>query len=269
MTTMRLGQYAERMGVRAPYLSRLKREGRLVLTAEGAIEVEATDRALADSIDWPLEISRGPGKVARALQRLGLGPMPQTMNTVSERIGPPRCEPARDVDRTYGEVPDRSIAGEAGAGLGAHASQDPAVGGGGAWLPADVTSASRSEAERQSQFQERELGDVGELTQARISREQAEAQMAQLKLLEKLGVVTPTADIERELTGVFRGIKEGLLALADRLSPLLAAEYDEGKVRVMLNAEVRKLLNELADRAGAVVDASAAGAHGERAEAAM
>lgn len=254
---MTLTQYAARMGVRSPYVSRLKRDGRIVSLPDGRIDVAATDRRLAESIDWPLELARGPGKIARALQRLGVvqGP-PAVRCAVAEPSGgegDASDVSAADPAVGAGATCDEAVAVQPG---GPGISQQPLridqdVGG----VASVVAGAgargavNREPPESNAVEDGRVDGDVGALTAARIVKEQAAAQTAQLTLRKMLGELVAVADVERELGSLLRGLRESLLALVDRLAPLLAAEYDEARIRVLLRAEMRAALNELANRA--------------------
>jgi hypothetical protein len=207
MATMTLPRYAERLGVRAPYLYRLKREGKLVLAADGSIEVEKTDRALADAIDWQLELTRGLGKVASALIALGV------------------VDPAARAKTAARAEPD--------AALEAAGDRDDA---------AELEDAPRRAGEPP---------EPGPLTGIRIRRETAEATRAELLLLKDLGLLVSRDELDAEFEPLFTTVRESLLAIPDRLAPVVAAEADEHQVHRMIDAEIRATLNEIADRAGA------------------
>lgn len=84
------------------------------------------------------------------------------------------------------------------------------------------------------------------LNEARARREQAMAQMAELDLAHKRGELVSAAEVERALAAKVLAVRESLDTLADRLSPLLAAEVDAAKVYAMLRTEIRQALSQLA-----------------------
>lgn len=231
--------YAEHLGVTRPYVYELKKKGKLVLDQAGAIDVDATDRKLAAEIDWPLELARGPGKVARRLQELGVVRIGSDCASENPHNGMSAAssEPARE----------SGSAGRGSTGRQIDDAQSDLIRRGGETAP--ICAAAAADVVETAPAKGAELGG---LTLARMDREESEAAMSRLRLGEKLGQVTPTADVERELSALFRGIRETLLGMPDRLAPMLAAEYDEARIRAMLNAEIRSALNGIADRAGAV-----------------
>ena len=72
------------------------------------------------------------------------------------------------------------------------------------------------------------------------------AELAELELAEKRGDLVSVADVEKALASKILGVRESLDTLADRLSPLLAAETDAAKVYALLRSEIRQVLAQLA-----------------------
>lgn len=98
-------------------------------------------------------------------------------------------------------------------------------------------------------------GDAGRdeprLIDARARRESALAELAELELAEKRGELVSVQDVRKAIAPKLLGVREALDTLADRLSPLLAAEADPAKVYAMLRAEHRQILSQLANESRA------------------
>lgn len=84
------------------------------------------------------------------------------------------------------------------------------------------------------------------LNEARARREAVMASLAELELAERRGELVSAAGVEKALASKILGARDALDALADRLSPLLAAESDASKVYAMLRREIRQALALLA-----------------------
>jgi phage terminase Nu1 subunit (DNA packaging protein) len=65
--------YAAVLGVRPQRITKLMKAGQIVLSGDGDIDVDASDRLIAASIDWNLAASRG-GKIAKSLKARGVVP---------------------------------------------------------------------------------------------------------------------------------------------------------------------------------------------------
>lgn len=91
-------------------------------------------------------------------------------------------------------------------------------------------------------------GPAGGFGGARAMREQYQAEEARLNLLERLGALTPTANVQRAQREVARRMRDALLALPDRCAALLAAESDVARIHAILSNELRQALNGLAER---------------------
>jgi hypothetical protein len=90
-----------------------------------------------------------------------------------------------------------------------------------------------------------------QLLESRARREQAMAELAELELAEKRGELVAVADVEKALVSKVLGVRDSLDTLADRLSPLLAAETDPAKVYAMLRSEIRQVLAQLSSQSQA------------------
>lgn len=86
---------------------------------------------------------------------------------------------------------------------------------------------------------------------SRARREEAEAKLAELKLQEQQGQLVRVDQVRSETARLAAGLRESLMQLPARLSPVLAAEADAGKVHDLLGEELRQVLRQLADEAAA------------------
>lgn len=75
----------------------------------------------------------------------------------------------------------------------------------------------------------------------------AKARTAELDLAEKAGSLVRRDEVEAAVFGLARQAKEALDAIADRLSTQLAAESDPVRVHALITADVRKVMQQLAE----------------------
>ncbi len=80
--------------------------------------------------------------------------------------------------------------------------------------------------------------------EARTRREIAEADLAELKLRELRGELIRRDVMERVVGARAAVLRESVLQVKSRLTPLLAAESDAAKVAAMLDAELRAALQQ-------------------------
>jgi beta-glucosidase-like glycosyl hydrolase len=83
-----------------------------------------------------------------------------------------------------------------------------------------------------------------------VSRERKEhynAEIARLQALKEREELVPTADVKREAFALGRQIRDNVLGIPDRVSPLLAAAQDSREVHRLLSEELRTALRVLAD----------------------
>lgn len=123
------------------------------------------------------------------------------------------------------------------------AAPDTSTGGQGRVDQVETPGAASSSASGESP-----AAPENDYQKARTERERANANLAQLELLERLGVLVPRADVEKAAAQVGRLVRDAILALPDRLAPRLAAENDPARVRADLDQELRYALHGLADR---------------------
>lgn len=83
--------------------------------------------------------------------------------------------------------------------------------------------------------------------QARTSREQADAEMAQLVVLEKKGVLVHRDKVREEIARRLSGLRDGLLQIPARLQSVLAAETDEAKCHDMVQDELFLVLAQFTE----------------------
>lgn len=84
----------------------------------------------------------------------------------------------------------------------------------------------------------------GDYQKHRTSREQAEAQLAHLKLLEQQGVLVNVEQVRAEFAKQVAAVRDGLLQLPGRLAPVLASETDLTRVKTAIDTEIRAVLSQ-------------------------
>jgi hypothetical protein len=84
---------------------------------------------------------------------------------------------------------------------------------------------------------------------SRARREEAEAKLAELKLQEQQRQLVRADQVRQEMARLAASLRESLMQLPARLSPVLAAESDAAKVQDLLGEELRQVLRQLADEA--------------------
>lgn len=85
------------------------------------------------------------------------------------------------------------------------------------------------------------------VTAAKINQIRIATALKNLILKEKIGTLVIATGVETKGFEAAQQLKDGLFNISDRLSPLLAAEPDEIKIRNMLNVEFMELCEGLAD----------------------
>lgn len=80
---------------------------------------------------------------------------------------------------------------------------------------------------------------------ARARRESAEAELSELKLQEMLGQLVRADAVRAEAARLAAALRESLLQLPARLTPVLAAETDPAKLHDLLDTELRQVLAQL------------------------
>ncbi len=82
--------------------------------------------------------------------------------------------------------------------------------------------------------------------QSRARREAAEAQMAEMKCAELAGALVRMDAVRRVMVEKVTMMRDILLQIPARLGPVLAAETDPGSVMRLLEVEIWKALNDMA-----------------------
>jgi len=88
---------------------------------------------------------------------------------------------------------------------------------------------------------------VPSFARSRAIREAYNARLAKLEYEEKSGELVRVADVKSAWFGISRLLRDRILALPDRLAPLLAPETNQKAIREMLDAELRAVLESAAD----------------------
>ena len=84
------------------------------------------------------------------------------------------------------------------------------------------------------------------LQKAKAKREVFKAEQAELEVKKLRGELVPAVEVRQQAMQAARQVREAFLALPSRVSAILA-EQPEPVVRDRLTAEVRKLLETIAD----------------------
>ncbi len=82
---------------------------------------------------------------------------------------------------------------------------------------------------------------------SRERREHYNAELARLQALKEREELVPTADVKRMAGTLGRQIRDNILAIPNRVAPLLAAAHDSAEVHRLLNEELRTALRVLSD----------------------
>ncbi len=87
-------------------------------------------------------------------------------------------------------------------------------------------------------------------TKARAVREHYQARLAKLEYEEKVGSLVSKDEVKIAAFNKGRILRDGMLNLADRIAPMVAAENDAARCHEIISTEVRKVLEEFADANG-------------------
>lgn len=90
---------------------------------------------------------------------------------------------------------------------------------------------------------------------ARKRRDRAEAQLSEMKALKEAGALTSTAAVQKEAVETARQVRNAMLAIPDRLAPVLDPA-NPARAHKLMTEEIQKALREL--RAGLEQRAAAA-----------
>lgn len=81
---------------------------------------------------------------------------------------------------------------------------------------------------------------------SRGRREEAEAQLAELELREKLGELGRVVDFRRALDDIGRLVKDRLQVIPDRTAAIVRAAPDDATAHALISKEIRSVLEALA-----------------------
>ena len=93
---------------------------------------------------------------------------------------------------------------------------------------------------------------LGALERAQLRKEEALAELRELELQEKQGLLVDAAHVREEGFKAGRIIREGLQAIPDRVTALVVAQFgvtelSAAKVHALLTEEIRKALTAVSD----------------------
>lgn len=106
---------------------------------------------------------------------------------------------------------------------------------------ARIDSTSATEASR-AVIVAHEVGARETYEDARRRRELAEAQIAELKLLEQMGSLVRLTEVRSAMAAKVAAMREALMQIPSRLVPVLAAESDPAKIHASLESELVQAL---------------------------
>ncbi len=114
-----------------------------------------------------------------------------------------------------------------------------------------LTSIEEARAWREARFVEPPAKQRGAALEeayrhAKMRRETAEAELAELKLAEQHGKVIRIEAVRAGLASIISSTRESLLQIPARLATIIAVESDPGKVHDLLQKELNYALSRLA-----------------------
>lgn len=90
---------------------------------------------------------------------------------------------------------------------------------------------------------------AGSYLQARAIREHYKARQEKQRFEERAGVLVHVDKVKSTAFSLSRTLRDALLALPDRLAPIIAAEQDPRLVHELLSSEIRMILEQLTEQA--------------------
>jgi phage terminase Nu1 subunit (DNA packaging protein) len=202
------------------------RDGRVVLTAGGRVDADASHARLDNTLD-PTKGVRTDGNVTSSSPAL---------NTSAEQHAPgaaamSAAAPVAGTDLLHDAEPSATSAGSTSS-----------------------TESSRPPKEEQVDWD------------ARRRKDRADAQLAEMKALQVAGALTSVAEVQRERMETARQVRNAMLAIPDRLAPVLDPA-NPARAHKLLTDEISKALREL--RSGLEQRAAAAAAGADEREPAL
>lgn len=94
-----------------------------------------------------------------------------------------------------------------------------------------------------------EKSDTNGYQASRADRERSEAQLARIKLQERLGQIGSIEGFQRAVTAAAQMTQDRILQVPSRLAAMLAAETDPIKIEALLTRELKDALDGIAQRA--------------------
>lgn len=85
------------------------------------------------------------------------------------------------------------------------------------------------------------------LDRSRSRREHYAAELARLEVMQRRGELVPVVEVRAEAFNLARSIRDALLALPDRVAPMLAATSDTAQCHRLLGEELRVALRGLSE----------------------
>ncbi|KXK28624.1 MAG: hypothetical protein UZ01_02564, partial [Candidatus Brocadia sinica] len=96
-------------------------------------------------------------------------------------------------------------------------------------------------------FLKTESSDTEGLTKARAMKEHFRALLAELEFKEKNGELVPVEAVRKQAFETARMVRDSLLNIPNRVSPILAAESDHREINQILTKEIVQCLENLSN----------------------
>lgn len=90
---------------------------------------------------------------------------------------------------------------------------------------------------------------VESIAEAKLRKAIAEANIKEIAVAEKRKTLVNAKEVEQQAFAMARQLRDAILAIPDRVTPIIATEMDEHAVRQILDKEFRNVLRGLAEGA--------------------
>jgi hypothetical protein len=190
------------------------------------------EQARADR-DWAINTDPAEALRNRKNPAALLPPNENTSRSGAMPVAPPELASGTDSAVPADLLGSAPAEGDLGGGVGGGAPAEGDLGGGGGG--GETAAAGRGAKDDPFGYQ-----------QARARREEIERALKQLDLLERRGALVRASEVERAAAETARQVRNAVLAIPDRLAPVLDPS-NPGRAHKLLTDELQKALRELTD----------------------
>lgn len=218
-------EFARMLGVSRPYICKLVKRGTIHLTPEGKVVAEEAAAAIGKQVGPQVS---GPGTKALAPAELGSDKdnceKRQRQNNDAKGAGTGFVEVGNEAERQANGKQTTNKGQCASGGIMSPPALPPGGGGQG-------------------------MLDLPEMDfmQARTISEQFKGLLGHLKYQQEIGALVEAAQVRHDAFEAARRTRDALLAIGERVAPVLAAEKDAAKILEILTREIRQACEELAN----------------------